>query len=424
MNFLAKENSGRRYQLAWWLCIITLPWIDMANNISIILLSLVWITEGNFGIKWQRLKSSTWVWPFLIYYSLLVIGVFYSQDFDNGLFTLDKKISFFILPVIISTGQPLNEKFAGLLKRSFVYSCFAVILLCLTVGAFYYFKGGPSANFDFNTNENFKSIHPDASPFWMHFSYIQLAHWAGLHPGYLSLYLVFCLIVLLTETYSNLTERNIHFLFGFLIAGFIGLLSSRMAIFSFIGCSFYMMASRIQEKKIKLILPVVLLSIFIVLIIWLNPVARFRIVEEPMNTTYQADQTITSWNSVSYRLLEWEGSWSVIRANWLTGIGTGGSKIAMDNFYAHYNHSTVGLEHNAHNQYLQTWMENGLFGLFAFIVCLLGGLFRLHKDSSYVCFILIFSLMCLTESIGERQKGIVFFTIFQVLFLGFEGRKE
>jgi hypothetical protein len=69
-------------------------------------------------------------------------------------------------------------------------------------------------------------------------------------------------------------------------------------------------------------------------------------------------------------------------------------------------------------------MENGLLGLLAFSLCLWAGIFRLYKDSSYVSFILIFSLMCLTESIGERQKGVVFFTFFQVLFLGFEKRTE
>ncbi len=96
----------------------------------------------------------------------------------------------------------------------------------------------------------------------------------------------------------------------------------------------------------------------------------------------------------------------------------------MDNFYAHYNYSTIGLEHNAHNQYLQVWMESGIFGLIAFLLCLGMGLFKLWENPGYVCFILIFSLMCLTESIGERQKGVVFFTLFQVLFLGIVKKKE
>src|SRR5882672_6863477 len=107
MSLFNKEGIGRWYKVAWWLCVITLPWVDMANNISLIFLAIVWIADGNFVAKWQKLKSTRWIWPFLIYYGALVIGVCYTKDLENGLFTLDKKISFFILPVIMSTGRPL-----------------------------------------------------------------------------------------------------------------------------------------------------------------------------------------------------------------------------------------------------------------------------------------------------------------------------
>src|SRR5437870_397640 len=102
MSFLSKENVYRLYRVAWWLCVVTLPWIDVANNASLILLTLLWLADGDFKIKWQRLKSSSWAWPFLFYYLLLLIGMVYTQDTDNGLFTLDKKISFFVLPLLAS----------------------------------------------------------------------------------------------------------------------------------------------------------------------------------------------------------------------------------------------------------------------------------------------------------------------------------
>lgn len=140
MKFISERNVGRWYKMAWWLCVVTLPWIDKASNISLIFLTLLWIAEGNFLVKWQKLKLSPWAWPFLIYYSLLVVGLTYTQDLDNGLFTLDKKVSFLVLPLIMSTGQSLDGRFVELLKRSFVYSCCAVILLCLTLGTYNFFK--------------------------------------------------------------------------------------------------------------------------------------------------------------------------------------------------------------------------------------------------------------------------------------------
>jgi O-antigen ligase len=311
-----------------------------------------------------------------------------------------------------------------LLKRSFVYSCGIIIVFCLMVAAYYYFLQGTPSNFDIRTNENFRSIHPNASSVWMHFSYIQLAQWAGLHPIYFSMYLVFCLTILFTENYSGRAAKITHFTIASVIVCFLALLASRIAIVAFASSAIYLSICKIQEHRIKDVVPIAFISFVVGLFLWLNPVARFRVIEEPMITTYQADQSVTNWNSVSYRLLEWKGSWSIIQSNWLTGVGTGASKKSMDNFYAHYNSSTIGLEHNAHNQYLQTWMESGILGLIAFLACVTIGLFSMHKNSSYVSFILIFSLMCLTESIGERQKGVVFFTLFQVLFLGLETSKE
>jgi len=420
---MTKAKEDRWHQLAWWLCVITLPWNGIANNICLVLLVLIWIIEGDFSHKWRKLNGASWTWPFLCYYSLLVVGMIYTNDAENGLFALNKKISFFILPIMASAERCFDEKFFQILKRSFVYSCFGMILLCLAAATYFYLSGAPIANFDFSTYDNFKSIHPDASPAWMHFSYIQFGYWADFHPAYLSMYLVFCLVILFTENYTDRLERSIHAMIGLLMICCLALLSSRMAIIAFMGTAVYLGVKKIQEKRRWTIVTIVSFSFVLVIFLGINPVARFRVIEEPMITTYQANQRVTDWNSVTYRLLEWEGSWSVIKAHWFGGVGTGGGKQAMSDFYAHYNSSTIGLALNAHNQYLQTWMESGFIGLFVFLLCLGLGLFRLPQDSSYVGFILIFSLMCLTESVGERQKGIVFFTLFQVLFLGFEKSK-
>jgi O-antigen ligase len=424
MNLLTQESAARWHRIAWWLCVVTLPWLDMANNQCLILLLLLWIIEGKFSAKWQKLKAASWTFPFLIYYFLLLVGIFYTQDVDNGLFTLDKKVTFLGLPLVVATGLPLDEKYLGFLKKSFVYSCTAAVLLCFAGAAYYYFSGGASMNFDFYTNEYFTTLHPGASPAWMQFSYIQLAQWARLHPGYLSMYLVFCLVILVTEPYTNGRQKTTHIAIGFLLTIAIALLSTRMAIIAFFCSAAYLLTLKVFERQIKSILAIVAVSLVLLLLLSLNPVARFRLIEEPRTTTYHADPQVTQWNSVSYRLLEWQGSWSSIQSNWFAGVGTGGGQSAMNNFYAHYNSSTVGLEHNAHNQFLQVWMESGLVGLVAFLFCLYAGLSRLRHNPAYVCFILIFSLMCLTESVGERQKGVVFFMLFQVLFLGFVEREE
>ncbi len=420
MNFFSRENPDRWYQLAWLLCVITLPWIDKANNVSLIFLTCLWIMDGSIIKRWHLLKSDRWVWPFFLYFILLVVGMVYSPDIDKAIFTLEKKITFIVLPLIAITGRQLSPKFIGFLKLSFVYSCVFMILLNLGATAVYFFLGDLAFNFDPNSQAVFSSMHPEASPIWMHFSYIHLLQWSGLHPAYFSMYLVFGMVILFNEEYSSSTQRNIHILLGFIMSCFIALLSTRIAIIAFVACALYMGAKRIMEKRVTAAFLVLAVGFVLGLLVWLNPVARFRVIEEPVKTSYRVNQETTNFNSVNYRLLEWQGSWSIIRANFFSGVGTGGGISAMSNFYANYSKETAGLEYDPHNQYLQTWLELGLAGLFALLLCIFAPLFRPNVEQSYVAFILIFSLMCLTESIGERQKGIVFFTLFQSLFLAFE----
>jgi len=423
MNFLTKENPDRWHQLAWWLCVITLPWPAVTNNISLIFLTILWLADGDFKLKWQRWKAAKWTLPFLLYYLILLIGMLYTDDVSRGLVMLDKKIIFLAFPIIIATGRTLTSEALEFLKRSFVYSCSIVVLVCLVLAAYSFFHGDPVENFDIRTNEHFMFFHPGAWPIWPYFSYIQLAHWAGIHPGYLSMYLVFCMVILYTENYRTRAEWIMSSILGFIIVCVLALLASRTATLAFFCSVIYILVRKNQEKQFKVYLPIVLSSALLGFLLWLIPVAKFRVIEEPMITKYKADTTVTNWNSVSYRLLEWQGSLSVIRANWLAGVGTGGNGKAMAHFYEHYNGSTLGLVLNAHNEYMQVWTESGLFGVISFLLCLMVGLFPLRNDSSYGSFVIIFSLMCLTESMGEWQKGIAFFCLFQALFLGAEREK-
>jgi hypothetical protein len=349
-----------------------------------------------------------------------VIGVFYTPDFDNGISTLGQKLSFVILPLVAITGKPLNNSAIRFLKFSFIYSCLLIIVVSTAVAIFNFFSSSGAANFDANTAANYSSLHSSESALWMYFSYIQLLHWADLHPAYFSMYLVFCLTILFTEKANSKAEMIWHFVIGAVIGGFVAMLASRMAIIAL----FLSMVFLISKRKNLPVFQIITTAAIFILLAWLNPVTRFRVVEEPMTTTYKVNSSIDQWNSVSYRLLEWQGSLSVINSHLLFGVGTSGWKSAMKDFYSNFNASTVGLTYNSHNQFLQTWMENGLFALIALAFCIFGSVFGPKVDPAYITFILIFSLMCMTESILDRQKGIVFFTMFQSLFLAFKSKPQ
>lgn len=423
MTFLSGQNPDRWYQLLWFLCVATLPLQDTYNNACIIILALYWLINKSIFKNAGRLKSDRWSWPFLAYYVWLIIGLIYTPDIDNGWVTIDKKSSFLALPLIAVTGRSLSEEFISFLKKAFVYSCFSIVLLCFASSLYNYLTGNNTASFDFNSYPNFTKLHPDASPVWSKFSYIQLIQWAGLHPTYFAMYLAFCLCIVFTQSFKTKFERAIHLFIGLIIGIFFALLSTRIAIIAFFISVAYLILFRVIKKESHSIIPIATICLLIVAVLLLNPISRFRLAEEPSKTSYQITKSTTNWNSVNYRLLEWQGSWSIISNHFMLGVGTGGWQVAMTEFYRGFNQSTVNLEHNAHNEYLQAWMENGLPGLILFVSCIAFPFFLKKASPDYVAFLIIFIVMCCTESIAERQKGIVFFTLFQSLFLSFQKNK-
>lgn len=419
MNFFTKQNPDRWYQLLWFLCVVTLPFTDTYNNASIILLAVYWLIDKSIFKNAKQLRTEKWAWPFFAYYVWLAIGLLYTSDIDNGWVNLDKKSSFFALPMIAVTGRSLSDEFISFLKKTFVYACFAIVVLCFAASLYNYLKGNNTASFDFNSYPDFVKLHPHASPVWSKFSYIQLIQWAGLHPTYFAMYLAFCLCIVFTESFKTNLEKTIHLAIGMIIGIFFALLSTRIAIIAFFVAVFYLMVVRLLKKESHSNFSIISICMLIVAVLWLNPVSRFRMAEEPVKTSYQIDKSTTNWNSVNFRLLEWQGSWSIISNHFLLGVGTGGWQVAMSNFYKSFNQSTVDLEHNAHNEYLQVWMENGLPGLIFFVSCIALPFFLTKAGRDHVVFLIIFIVMCFTESITERQKGIVFFTMFQTLFMAF-----
>lgn len=413
MNFLSKENTDRWHHLAWWLAVVSMPWFDALNSACVFFLALMTVCDQGFFPRLSRLKEKKWAWPFFAYYLLLILGLFYTPDFDNAISSLGQKLPFVIFPLVAVTGRPLNDSALRLLKFSFVYSCLVVVIVSLAVATVNFLSGNGAANFDPNTTANFAALHSNASRLWMYFSYIQLSRWADLHPAYFSMYLVFCLAILATEKENSKGEMLWYLGVRIVIAGFVAMLATRAAVIALVLSMIFL----IWKKRGAPAVQTLVVAAVVALLLWFNPVARFRIVEEPLKTTYKVDPSVAQWNSVSYRLLEWQASLSIISGHLLFGVGTSGWKSAMNNFYTNFNSSTVGLTYNSHNQFLQTWMENGFFALLVLLVCIFGPLFQLKGDPSYIAFILIFSVMCMTESILDRQKGIIFFTLFQSLFL-------
>ena len=415
-----KFSYDRIYTAAWWFCVVTLPWTIPLNSGAIILLGLVWLTEGAPAEQWHRLKNATWIVPFILFFAMHVIGLLYSQDYKIGSFELEKKLSFLVIPIIAASGRTLPKSSIDLLKKGFVHSCLTIVLvsILLSLNTVLSHPDSLPQNFDPQTSQLFHQLNPDASPWWEYFSYIQVGEWIDIHPAYFSMYLVFCIIIVVQDMLKVMKINYWGCAVIAILLFFITLLSSRIAILSLPIVMLYLLYHYSGYPYRRYIAMTGIFIALLVVLVWLNPVSRFRILQEPILTSLHIDQSKTEWNSVSLRLLEWKGSLHVLSESWLLGSGSGDAQAELQKYYVNFNESTAGLTYNAHNQYLQTAMELGLVGFVLLMICFIPSMVSaLQQNPVQVAFILLFCLMCLTESILARQKGIVFFTLFQSIFM-------
>lgn len=154
------------------------------------------------------------------------------------------------------------------------------------------------------------------------------------------------------------------------------------------------------------------------LVVLFNP--RFRssvnkLTEEGIRINPDARYDFTT------RVLSWDAAMALLSERPVTGYGAGNIQTELDTYYARKGYKVPLQEHfNAHNQFLQIGLENGILGLVLFSYILLqifGKANHLEKGTFGILIGLIFLGNSLFESILNRFSGIVLFAFLTCLLL-------
>jgi O-antigen ligase len=267
-----------------------------------------------------------------------------------------------------------------------------------------------------------------------YFFYHPLAETIGLHAVYMALYICFCFFIVLylyQDVVSGSARVQKIMFYGILIyfVIFLFLLSARAVTlaFSMITFSGIIVYSYKRKKLWQAAVLMTLLGCVFALLIYVNPESRERF-KEAIN--YKSQYSIDKqWGGRAERLLMWDCSGDIIKDNLFFGVGTGDAQDELQECYKVKNYGSLlyypDVQYNAHNQYLQSTIDLGILGLFLLLLCLFLPAYKAFKDDNYLflSFIALFSIACLTESMLEANKGIIFFTFFSSLFW-FQQRAE
>ncbi|GEM_PF-1684381 len=349
-------------------------------------------------------------------YILYILGIIWSGNKHAGFFAVEVKASFLVFPIVIAAYSQYFKENQIKILMSFILGCFVSSIICLSV-AFYQSTSLTPDGLVFNTID-----HRYAS--WdfggSHFRFIALSLF--LHPTYFSSYLLFaiasCVEILRRRIFSNLNLNGFLWISALLFLIMIYLLSSKALIICTIAVVIgyaFIFFNHAHNRLTKI--SIVVVAGFVTLIGFQNP--RFKAVCELIANPEiilgdDGDGTIVS------RIHIWKSGMELIGTNFFLGVGPGDTNNELVKKYQlHGYKDPFRVNSNAHNQFLETFIDLGLVGFLLLVVILIYSLYKsvASKNNLFFIFLCICSFNFLSESMLNVREGVVFFCFFYC-FLG------
>ena len=332
---LGNFNLDKTYQYLLIALAFLLPLTVFGGNLIIALIVLLWLFSGDYKAKYNQIMSSKLMIASILFFSMHILGLLWTEDLVWGLHILHKMWDFVLIFPILYT----------IVKKEYIkYYVNAFLLAIALTEIFSYLVWfeliGPFKNATVN----------NPTPFMSHISYNPILA--------LSIYIV------LQEIFFNKKLTNLLFsLYSFFaitmtINMFItGGRAGQVAFFVMLSILIFQIFDK-QRIKSLLVIFIMIPSIFITAYQF-SDVFKKRVDFTVTGALSYADKTHTS---VGLRINFAKNSFEVIKKNPIIGIGTG-------DFVSEYKKinqiNTPNLPNttNPHNMYILVTMQLGLIGL-------------------------------------------------------------
>jgi O-antigen ligase len=344
---------------------------------------------------------------FVLFYGFYVFYALYTNHVSDALRYFENKLTFLVLPLFFFFLPKEKMAFKWTI-RGFLIAVFLLAIQSLVFSFSNYFK-----------------THEIGSFISTRFSYQH-------HPSYASVFYTFALLIRWNQRKKNAENYSLYWLILFSIL----LLFAILACMSLAGLLFlilfllaafiHFLSTKIGKKK-TLLFTVISPIVFYVLVLITPPLksqwddAKHFTVDFIDNPTTFVSDTTNADNGSSVRLIMWTISTQVLTEHPL-GVGTAN---VDDYLYAKLTklkqYKLAKKYYNPHNQYLQSGIEIGIFGLIVLLFLLFKGITIAWKNRNYLLLFVVLNLVfnMLFESMLQRQSGIVFYTFWITFFVAF-----
>ena len=337
---------------------------------------------------------------FPLYFIIQALSLIYTAHLSEGFDLVIRSLSLLLFPVLFlfvkedaSSVRKLFDFLLYGLVFSFFMNLFSVVyeVICIAPVTDVSFFGYISIYWTLFMNEQFSAL---------------------VNPSYVSLYILLVLSYYLKKDLNSIWRLlAIVILFVYLF-----LLASEAAYYTLFIMAVLLVWKVKDRSNLYLLVSMVLLGTIVV-------VNNLHFFNEPTLVAGQhimdkdrADLPITEHD----RWLSWKAAIAAIEEAPLLGYGIGDAKDVLVAKYKelgsmYQNHAKH--RYNAHNQFLQTWLETGVLGVFILLFIFTWLAFYMRRSVNEFVVFLALIIALIFESMLVRFNGIVFFSIIVPLLL-------
>jgi O-antigen ligase len=400
--FLLDDTAENK--ISFWLLaafLVSLPFNHFYSEWLLIIFCLH--TLVHFSKKsLSRLREKK-IWIIALPFLVSVAFLLFSKYKEEGIKDVSQQLAFVLFPVFLSLSKLDLNKYKFHLLEIFGFTCTLTVLYLFihAIKVIFYFHL-PLTSIVQNSflNQNFSSP-------------------IELHATYLSMYVLLSICIFIYRIFTQKKRRIINLICCLILfAGLIQLCArapflAAEIIFLFV-IPFMLLEGR---KRIWFVGISLLATIVFFITVYHSDSLRKRYLTDLRNdlSNYRdpGDLTESRWR-------RWELEWQLFIKSPLTGYGTGSEKyILRDKFYDNKFYRAFLLGLNAHNQYLSIMLNEGVIGLFFFLGILVYSFSIAFngKDFLLCCFLLILSVVSVSENVLGVSKGVMFYSFFFSFFL-------
>ena len=392
----SKKFKVSLFEGSTYLFVGTLPLFLSINTIAI----WIFVVSSFIVLGFKKRKEILWkrrafIIPFILLFSLYIIGLWTSSNTDIALKNISRVLTLLLLPTIILSHKKEDFNFkkiyyslgAGLLIGMFI--CWGFVIESILTNATplrqapYFFE-------------------------WIYSNW-NLVKPIGVHPNYFALLIVILVLAIIKTEELKFLRKNKLKLILLLIPFFLFLfeLSSRVAMLAFL---LVIIVSALQNRSRK---KGILIGLFVVGLIVLS--VKFDYLGNKFSGLVDGRGNIKV-----ERIQRWD---FIIREfkkedKLILGIGSGDTEEIYTRAYINGNFKTALIEgYNAHNQFVEFLVSNGFFGLLAFVWVLLFFALKTKLKGEALSFFITIVLLSFIESFLGRAKGVFIFSFFISFFL-------